>query len=270
MDMIIDCREDKLIAALESDGLKKECNHLLFDIEQLEIGDIVYKKDGQIVCLVERKTLEDYAASIIDGRSKNQSIRISQLKNIHVIYLIEGHFIQKDHKFRGGITRDSLYSSIINRVVRDNFTIYRTEDINDTALIVTKIYDKLLENSLEDPNSKEERLEYLRTIKTSKKDNMTPANCFLCQLSQIPGVSIDMANIISKSHTSMYHLVMAYNALTDEEEKCNLLSELSIPIANNKSKRLGKVLSKRIYDYICPKPPLPKLKLKCALVAQSL
>ena len=265
IDIIIDSHEEKLIEALESVQLKAECDHMMFEIGALEVGDIIYKYQDRMVCLIERKTNEDYASSIIDGRSKNQSIRISQLKkdfpDLIIIYLIEGDFLRKDHKFRNGLTRDRLYSSFINRVIRDQFTIYRTADIYDTALVVTKIYDKLLEHFIEKvPTGEnvsarasplEETKEYLKTIKLAKKDNMTPNNCYLCQLSQIPGVSIDTATVISDKYNSMRQLIMAYERCAGKD---NMLAEIQIPIINKKSRRLGQVLSKRICEYIYGSP----------------
>lgn len=254
-ELIVDSREERLINALRSDYLKKECGHIIFDIKQLDVGDIVFQYNGQVVCLIERKTLEDYAASITDKRSKNQSIRISQLKKdnpeIIIIYLIEGHHLNKDHKFRNGITRDVLYSSIINRVVRDKFIIYHTADIYDTSLFVSKMYNKLPEQLDEIHHVTDERIDYLKTIKLAKKDNITPDNCYLCQLAQIPGVSVDIANIISQQYPSMRSLIIAYEKLETENLKENLLAELPMQIANNKTRRLGNVLSKRIYEFLC-------------------
>lgn len=251
----IDSHEDKLIKALESDNLKKECGHMFFDIKTLDVGDVIFKNGDKIVCLIERKTLDDYASSIIDGRSKNQSIRISQLRidypDIIIVYLIEGGNLPKDYKFHNGITRDALYSSIVNRVVRDHFTIYRTNDINDTAIVIAKMYDKIIENdqiSANGTGSDTQRIEYLKTIKLSKKENMTPINCYVCQLAQIQGVSIDIADVISKHYSSMKKLIMSYEA---HKDKGNMLSEIMIPIANDKFKRLGKVISNRIYEYLC-------------------
>ena len=263
VDVIIDSHEEKLINALESEQLKKEGNHLRFDIETLDVGDIVYKYQNQILCLIERKTNEDYVSSIADGRSKNQSIRISQLRkdfpNIIIIYLIEGSFIQKDHKFRNGITRDALYGSFVNRVIRDRFTIYKTSDIYDSALIVTKIHDKLVEHLKKEQLQTNEQIEYLKTIKLSKKENMTPINCYMCQLSQIPGVSIEIAHVISQEYSSMKVLVLAYEQCDDKK---NMLAELQLPIANNRTRRLGNVISNRIYEYICDVSEKKKISLK--------
>ena len=190
------------------------------------------------------KTIEDYAQSIVDKRLKNQAIRISELRKefpmMIVVYLVEGHFLQKDHKFRNGVTRDAMYSSMINRIVKDNFTIFHSSDIYDTALVVAKIYDKLNEMytniTHDDP-----KLSYLKTIKISKKDNMTPENCYVCQLAQIPGISIEIADKIAKIYPSMYQLLTSY-----QQHDPNMLS--GIPISA--SRRLGPILSKRIYQYL--------------------
>lgn len=104
--------------------------------------------------------------------------------------------------------------------------------------------------------SPDQRLEYLKTIKLAKKDNMTPNNCYVCQLSQIPGVSIDMADVIANQYPSMLHLVQAYQRSDDQP---NMLAELVLPIANHKTRRLGNVISVRIHQYICPidQPDVP-------------
>jgi ERCC4-type nuclease len=251
IDIIIDSHEKKLIDALESEYLKNECNHLLFDVQMLDVGDVIYKKNNQLICLIERKTIDDYVSSITDGRSKNQSIRIAQLKKIYpdiiIIYLIEGPFINKKHIFKNKITCDSLYSSFINRVIRDQFTVYRTADTCESALVVTKIYDKLSEHTSQDTKKSNETIKYLKTIKLSKKDNMTPKNCYICQLAQIPGISIEYANRIASLYPSMRHLIMAYEKNND---KNNMLSEIIMSMTNNKSRKLGIILSKRIYEYI--------------------
>ena len=268
LELIIDCNEHNLINAMDSEYLKKECGHVYYDVEKLDVGDIIFRcpSDKKIYCLIERKTYEDYASSIKDKRLKNQSMRISQLKKdnpeIVIIYLIEGKHIHKDHKFFNGITRDALYSSIVNKVLRDKFIIYYTADINDTALIISKFYDKLPEHynpCLTKIN--DEKIEYLKTIKVTKKNNLTPQNTYICQLSQIPGVSIDIANIIYKYYPSMKQLIFAYERCQTTVEKEQLLANLVLPIANEKLRKLGKILSKKIYEYICY-DELPKENLK--------
>src|SRR5437879_1940773 len=106
LELIIDTREDKLIRAMRSPELHKECGHVVFQTTNLDIGDLVFRLPSGIVCLLERKTIEDYVASIADGRAKNQALRINQLKQtipeLLVIYLIEGKPVAKDQRFRSG------------------------------------------------------------------------------------------------------------------------------------------------------------------------
>ena len=269
--IIIDTHESDVMDALDSDFLKKECGHLFYESQTLDVGDFLYTYKDQPYCLIERKTISDYVSSITDGRLKNQSLRISQLKKdnpeLIVVYLIEGGGVQKDHIFKGGVTRSALYTSLVNKVVRDQYIVYPSANVNDTALIVTKFYDNILkhinENKLSLPVN--ERLDYLKTIKVAKKENMTPDNCYLCQLSQIPGLSVEIANVIAQSFPTMRKLILAYESLTLVSDKENLVAELNLPIANQKTRRIGNVLSKRVYEYLCPVEkcaPLPKLKIK--------
>ena len=63
----IDYREKCLKEYFES---KSYCN-----IVNLTLGDIILKYDNNIILLIERKTAADLAASIRDGRHKEQKYR---------------------------------------------------------------------------------------------------------------------------------------------------------------------------------------------------
>ena len=86
MTIIIDSREHKIIKELEirlGDKYKD-----MVKVEMLSIGDILV---GDMV--IERKTLEDLASSIIDGRYTEQSIRLEECRqenNNKIYYFIEG------------------------------------------------------------------------------------------------------------------------------------------------------------------------------------
>ena len=74
----IDYREKCLKDYFEE---KPYCN-----IVNLTLGDIVIKYQNNIVLVIERKSVEDLAASIRDGRHKEQKYRLMnsniELKNI--------------------------------------------------------------------------------------------------------------------------------------------------------------------------------------------
>ena len=87
--------------------------------------------------------------------------------------------------------------------------------------------------------------DYLECIKTKKKDNLTPNNCYILQLSQIPGVSTKIATMIVEKYPTINELLNSYNSIINVKEKELLLSPITI---NNR--KLGKVLSTRIYKYL--------------------
>lgn len=58
----------------------------------LSIGDFAFCYDGEVLdYVVERKKADDLAASIIDGRYKEQKYRLKNSGASHVIYLYEGY-----------------------------------------------------------------------------------------------------------------------------------------------------------------------------------
>lgn len=70
--------------------------------ERLPLGDIILHDPAQEkdIVLFERKTLADLAASIRDGRYKEQSFRLiesattSGFNTHHIVYIIEGDLLE--------------------------------------------------------------------------------------------------------------------------------------------------------------------------------
>ena len=48
----------------------------------------------------------------------------------------------------------------------------------------------------------------------------------------------------------MFSLVKKYQELESEQDKLNLLESLKYDIVNNKQRKVGKVISNRIYNYL--------------------
>jgi len=69
---------------------------------------------------------------------------------------------------------------------------------------------------------------------------MNKENCYMAMLKQIPGVSSNIAKMIHKEHNSINILIKNY-------EKSGELLLANIIIGKRK---IGKVLSKKIYDYL--------------------
>ena len=233
--VIIDSRENKLKEILE--------NETDFEFQNLDIGDIIFKKDNEIVLVVERKTQSDLYSSIRDGRYKEQKLRLMSSYSLNqILYLIE----ESKNKFK--INESIVKGAIVNMTFRDGIKILFSNNLVETSEYIRLLKKKIEKNPEFFIKSKVEldnpKTSYLETVKVAKKDNMTPKLCNIIQLSQIPGVSKQTAEVIINKYGSLTNLIVEYNKL-QKEEAITLLKD--IKLANRK---IGPVLSKRIYEYL--------------------
>ena len=125
----------------------KNTNHRLVR-ERMAIGDTILRTDaGADIILIERKTLADFAASIRDGRYKEQSFRLDrhcELANHNIIYVIEGDISKYVDRTKGGniITRKALYSAMFSMLYCKGFSVIRTQSIRETADLILNFADK--------------------------------------------------------------------------------------------------------------------------------
>ena len=92
MKIILDNRERRLIKLVNSLKNQYGFNHIEISVEKLDIGDITIKNGDNELLIIERKSLNDLASSIKDGRYEEQSYRLSNypIHNHNILYLIEG------------------------------------------------------------------------------------------------------------------------------------------------------------------------------------
>lgn len=269
--IIIDTREKSTIweTSLELKSFHKER-------KQLDIGDIWITthhpdkpNDDQVLVIIERKTLNDLAASIKDGRYREQKMRFlnsdfgRQYAN-RIIYLIEGTITDKSNI--NGIPGKTLKSAIMNMIVRDNIKMYFTVDLNETVAFISSLSEKFQNpefiekfhfhcplnptNPVNSSNQSNflpiEQEEYIESLSIKKKINKDPTQCYLAQLCQIPGVSIKTASAIAKRYPTFIHMISEYYQV-DESERPELLKDVVYLEGNRK---IGKALSNKIYQYL--------------------
>jgi ERCC4-type nuclease len=103
--------------------------------QQITTGDYAVTCGEKIITIIERKSLEDFAASFKDGRANNRQklISLREKTGCKIIYLIEGKAYPKpDDKF-GRIAYSNIESSIFHLMVRDNISVIWTKDTLHTA-----------------------------------------------------------------------------------------------------------------------------------------
>jgi len=144
----IDVRETELIKSCTFLISSMPCfKDLQLEITTLPIGDIIICDD--ISCensnekthteyvIIERKSLKDLCASIKDGRYEEQSYRLNGLPhhNHNIVYLIEGS-MDKINMFKGIQEKIILYSAMVSINYFKGFSLWRSQHIEESALIV--------------------------------------------------------------------------------------------------------------------------------------
>ena len=243
MDYLIkfDNREREIIKLLETKGYD-------FILENLDIGDIQFVDlaTKEIIIIIERKTLSDLSSSIKDNRYKEQKERlIHGLKgNVRKIMLIEG---ENMNDF--SLSIKAFNSVIINTLLRDNIHIYISkskentiEFIENIILNLPKYFDDLKKEII---NGEAKIFNNEFNCNTVKKDNLTPKVCFKNMLAQIPGISINMANIFVEKYKNIKTFIVELDKIKDKKEIIKLL-------ANEKygNRRIGDKVAERIYIFM--------------------
>ena len=216
-------------------------------IEQLHIGDIVFEDDsGSPILIFERKTLNDLAASIKDGRYNEQSFRLNkeQIHNHNIIYIIEGD-IERYNEKRTHISKKTLMSSIFSLLYYKGFSVIRTNTIFETADSVVFFADKYDKTCINDKTRKpyyeithsdsighgdgvikdcskadsyikndkesikDESEKYCDAFKGHKEKNeyITPENINIIMLSCIPGINSKTATQIMSEYKTIQNLL---------------------------------------------------------------
>ena len=226
MEIIIDNRENSLIKLLEE-------NNETFIKKNLEIGDIQYIENDKLIYIIERKTINDLGASIKDGRYKEQKMRLLSNHSNNIYYIIEGNIDECNT-----LNRKALLGSIVNMSFRDNIKVINSNNIKDTYDIIIQIRRKYNEGKFKEIESSTEN--YVSSIKMNKKENMSKEICNIVQLATIPGVSQKISKIIIEKYGSLNNLIEEYKK-TDNL----LLADINLG-----KRKIGKVLSIKIYDYL--------------------
>ena len=126
--------------------------------ENLLLGDYIFRIDNVDFIIIERKTIADYAASISDGRNREQKKRLLEhFPKNRIIYLVEGSLNQDNKSYKyNKINADTIISSIINTILRDEIQVFHTSDKDETLFLLNSIYTKLVKQGktfLEDKGS---------------------------------------------------------------------------------------------------------------------
>ena len=228
--------------------------------ESLPVGDVILSSsDGETDYIIfERKSLQDLAASIRDGRYKEQSHRLQALPHVHnhnVVYIVEGDFARYNERF-SKIGKKALYSAMCSLNYYKGFSVVRTMSIMETHELIQYYADKLAASpapyghyySVDAPQPEQpddaEAVSYCSVLKVKqvKCENITPQNIGEIMLCNIPGVSSKTAAAIVKKYPTM-------RVLMESLKTCgsgNCLNDIQMET----QRKLSKQCIQNIYNFL--------------------
>ena len=158
------------------------------------MGDVVCQYESGRGWIAERKRSDDFAASLKDGRWREQAVRLFGSGH-QVVYLLEGDF--RD----AGVLYHNLLGAWVNQELRINCCVFRTLDLEETALVLRGLITKLEHasaystptNGLAPPLSKRKRNEDTDVV-------------FLRMLMCVPSISESIARKLAEQFGNLAQL----------------------------------------------------------------
>lgn len=237
-----------------------ECG-VLCEIRNLPLGDVMWivrrrvvgsvmaraKDEDELVLhyIVERKRIDDLAASLMDGRYKEQKFRLQRCGLKNLIYLIEGDASRQDT-----MPAKSLETAIIETEVQQGFRTQKTKHAGETIDFLCALHHQIVSFLLTGTGSAKARhyvstmdLKLFRKITGKVTRASTAQDVFGCMLRQLPRCGGAQANAVLLKYPTVNHLLEAYRDAKTEREAMALLENLR----PHGRARLGPALSRMAY-----------------------
>jgi len=163
-------------------------------------------------------------------------------KNINDFFTLKNNNIKQDIEIND--TPERIIINTSNSIVNTSNSIVNTSNSNSFILDTPIILNDNLNNNNENNNL------YLHSIKKCKKDNMTPKLWNQLILTNIPGVSTSIAIKINEVYPTLTSLLNAYTNCETDNDRIKLLSTILLTHTEKQKRHIGKVISKRIYEYL--------------------
>lgn len=227
----LDTREGELIRLLQApqDIVKQ------LPVADIWIGITESNTLSEGGLLIERKSIRDLEASILDGRYREQRGRL--LASCHEnktqpMYIVEGSFSSGT----GRLTKKALMKFINRLIFHYNIAVMQTASVSETAELI----QTLVEQWKEDPTSLQRTTEIVKVtdgIHVQKKANaMDPRQFAICCIAQCPGVSVKAAEQLVTIFGSLPGVIKASK---EEVEQVKV-----------GARKIGPVVSKRLYELL--------------------
>jgi ERCC4-type nuclease len=250
LEFIIDNREH-ISETLKNKLEKLKNDTSVITISNLAVGDYQYNWNNNPLLVIERKTIADYAASIKDGRHREQKGRLlSSFNKSKIMYLIEGDLTHNNSSYKfNNVSKDTIISAIFNTILRDQIQVFHTANTDETIEVITSLFIKIQKQGLtfieEQKESYNDNL--VDTAKITKGGNMTPELSFRMMLNCIPYVSNKISTRITKYHDNMSNFICHLKDIDTKENRIKYISNLK---TDEKENRIPAKTCENILSYL--------------------
>lgn len=200
-----------------------------------EMSDDIITDTFVLDFVVERKTADDVAASIMDGRYKEQKYRLSICGLGHVYYLIEGKA-----SGRSLLGQSTIDKAVMSTRMMNNFFVHHLDTTEDTIkwlLYMSKNIRKKIDGdftrNMREPLTFKFNLNSYR--KMAKSANRSVSSLFGNMLRVIKGCGREHTAMILLKFATPRSFYAKLAGMQTEEERCDYLSG-GLKINNTKKK----------------------------------
>lgn len=228
----LDTRERDLITILASQESQV--------IAQLPVADIwIGAENNESIAegglVIERKSIKDLEASILDGRYREQRARIltfCQEKKAQPLYILEGAL----SSLTGRLQKKALMKFINRLTLHYQIPVLQTQNVGETAELVIA----LIEQWKEDPKALQRTTELVKVtdgIHIQKKANANDYRHFaISSLANCPGVSVKIAEALIDQFKSLQGVINA--------------TEAEIAAVKVSTRKVGPAVAKRLHEIL--------------------
>lgn len=150
--LVVDNREYKVFSHIDKvfneGNLFQDRGLITYSKETIEIGDYRVDCGNEILCIIERKSLKDYASSVKDGRHDNKEklMKLRDETDCDIYYVIEGPMNPNYETLFARMEYKNILASIRHLQIMNRFHIIRTQNKEHTARelrFICEIYSDL-------------------------------------------------------------------------------------------------------------------------------
>ena len=153
---------------------------LRLTVASLAVGDIISSYEDNADWVMERKTADDLVTSIIDGRWVDQTARLMHSGYKYDFFVVEGDLSSTN------LPHETLLGACLNAELRPASHLIRTACIEETALVIKQLGEKLAGGPPGIPSG----------LQPKSKRDRSEETVWIRQLMCIPSISERIARLL--------------------------------------------------------------------------